>query len=178
MKRIYMMYYKSKVPGENNVSIDPKFCMMTKEQAKELVEEYNDTHEVGYRYYSIPKLWQRTKLDGTEESISIIDRFMRIYYMHHDKFDLVSDYQDDEIPKELKEFFNYSKKRDDFKKHYYTIISFLRDAEAIIKSIPTHHDDEEEIDTVTFIFTLPDQEEKEYSIRLEKVKIASENDGD
>lgn len=161
MKNIYMMWLENpRFDREYKVSIDPKYCLVSKEEAKEHIEEYNDTHADRYRYYHVPKLWQRTRKDGSEESISDIERFMKSYYMHYDKFHIESFGESNEVIDNFKDVAGSKL----FKKQYYDTITFIKEEiKGRIKSISLHRDDMGG-DKLTIIFT--DADDKQYEIKL------------
>lgn len=152
-----MWYEEAAAQKAYQLFIEPKFCLMTKDEVKEHVAEYNDTHDDQYRYYSIPQLWQRTRPDGNEESISGIDRFMKNYYMHYDKFSLEYTHADDvEDNESIVKYLDTSIKAL-FKKQYYDLINFIKDElGARINRIAIHQDDEG-ADRVTIDINLDDE---------------------
>lgn len=140
MKNLFLMYYElPNVDRAYRVRIDPKFCLMTKDQANEVIEEYNHTHTIPYRYYHVPQLWQRTRPDGSEESISNMIRFTKSYYLQYDKFQVNTVFE--ENPDELKDFVEKTPKNL-FGNVYYTLITFIREhLHGSIGNIVIHQDD-------------------------------------
>lgn len=137
-----MWYEEATAQKAYRLFIDPRFCLMTKDEVKEHVSEYNKTHSDNYRYYTVPQLWQRTKSDGNEESISDIERFMKNYYLQYDKFALEYTHAEKIKDNEAIKKYIYSSSKNMFKKQYYDLINFIRDElNARISKISVHQDD-------------------------------------